>query len=160
MALYIKERGGDYRQAKPNEVLEAARSAAAKKYLRQGQMLSPEKVKEFLSYSLQGREQECFCVMFLDSQHAVISFNEMFSGTIDSASVYPREVAKMALQHNAKAVILAHNHPSGLAEPSQADRMITDKLQQSLQLFDIRVLDHFIIGNGMPYSFAENGLLS
>ena len=84
---------------------------------------------------------------------------EMFRGTIDSASVYPREVMKKALDHNAAAVIFAHNHPSGVSEPSQADKLITNKLKQALELLDIRVLDHFIIGDGRPYSFAENGLL-
>jgi DNA repair protein RadC len=89
----------------------------------------------------------------------VILLEELFRGTIDSASVYPREVAKRALHHNAAAVIFAHNHPSGINTPSQADKHITDKLKKSLNLFDIRVLDHFIIGDGKPYSFAENGLL-
>ena len=157
--LYVKESGGDYRPAKPNEVLKAARSAAARKYLRKGQMLSPEKVKEFLLYALQGRDSECFCVLFLDSQHAVISFDEMFTGTIDGASVYPREVAKMALQHNAKAVIFAHNHPSGLANPSQADQIITERLKECLKLFDICCLDHLIVGEGEPYSFAEHSMI-
>jgi DNA repair protein RadC len=100
-----------------------------------------------------------FACLFLDNQHHILEFEELFRGTIDSASVYPREVIKKALAHNAAAVIFAHNHPSGISEPSQADKLITDKLKQALALIDIRVLDHFIIGDGMPYSFAENGLL-
>ena len=97
--------------------------------------------------------------MFLDNQHRVIQLDELFRGTIDGASVYPREVVKQALHHNAAAVIFAHNHPSGVTEPSQADKQITEKLKKALDLFDIRVLDHFIIGDGEPYSFAEHGLI-
>ena len=97
--------------------------------------------------------------MFLDNQHHILKYEELFSGTIDGASVYPREVVKKSLQHNAAAVIFAHNHPSGISEPSQADKLITDKLKQALNLMDIRVLDHFIIGDGQPFSFAEHGLL-
>jgi DNA repair protein RadC len=123
-------------------------------------MSSPEVTRAFLKAHLRGYSYEVFGCLFLDNQHRVIAWEELFRGTIDSASVYPREVAKHALHHNAAAVIFAHNHPSGICEPSQADRMITDKLQQSLQLFDIRVLDHFIVGNGTPYSFAENNMLS
>ncbi len=89
----------------------------------------------------------------------IIQLEELFRGTIDGASVCPREVVKRALHHNAAAIIFAHNHPSGIAEPSQADRKITEKLQQALELLDIRVLDHFIIGDGQPYSFAEHGLI-
>ena len=100
-----------------------------------------------------------FACLFLDNQHRVILLEELFRGTIDGASVYPREVVKQALYHNAAAVIFAHNHPSGISEPSQADKHITEKLKQALSLFDIRVLDHFIIGDGQPYSFAEHGLL-
>jgi DNA repair protein RadC len=100
-----------------------------------------------------------FACLFLDNQNRVIQLIELFRGTIDSTSVYPREVAKQALHHNAAAVIFAHNHPSGIAEPSLADKHITEKLKQALALFDIRVLDHFIIGDGQPYSFAEHGLI-
>jgi DNA repair protein RadC len=89
----------------------------------------------------------------------VIEWVELFRGTLDSASVYPREVVKLALHHNAAAIILAHNHPSGVCEPSQADKHITGRLKQALGLFDIRVLDHFIVGDGEPYSFAEHGLI-
>jgi DNA repair protein RadC len=97
--------------------------------------------------------------LFLDNQHRVIQFEELFIGTLDSASVYPREVIKRALQHNAAAVIFAHNHPSGVVEPSPADKQLTIKLKQALALLDISVLDHFIIGDGQPYSFAEHGLI-
>lgn len=108
---------------------------------------------------MRGYSYEVFACLFLDNQHRVIVLEEMFRGTLDSASVYPREIAKQALHHNAAAVIFAHNHPSGISEPSVADKNITHTLKQALALFDIRVLDHFIIGDGSPFSFAEHGLL-
>ena len=98
-------------------------------------------------------------MLFLDTQHRLIAFEELFRGTLDSASVYPREVAKEALRHNAGAVILAHNHPSGIAEPSHADRRITDRLKEALGLFEIRVLDHLVVGSPEVVSFAEQGLI-
>ena len=97
--------------------------------------------------------------MFLDNRHRLIAYEELFHGTIDGASVHPREVVKSALRYNAAAVILAHNHPSGVAEPSQADQRITKRLQDALTLVDIRVLDHFVVGDGEPVSFAERGLI-
>lgn len=119
---------------------------------------SPEKSKQFLRCKLQQLEHEVFSVLFLDNQHYLIEYEEMFRGTIDSASVYPREVAKTALELNAAAVIFAHNHPSGISVPSNSDRTITTKLRSALELFDIRVLDHIIIGD-TTYSFAESGLI-
>jgi DNA repair protein RadC len=140
-------------------VLEMARRHF-KEVLQRGDALkSPDITRAYLSAQLRGYSYEVFACLFLDNQNRVIQLDELFRGTLDSASVYPREVVKQALQHNAAAVILAHNHPSGIAEPSQADRLITDKLKQALALFDIHVLDHFIIGDGQPYSFAEHGLL-
>jgi DNA repair protein RadC len=100
-----------------------------------------------------------FCCLFLDNRHHVLSFEEMFRGTIDGTSVYPREVVKTALSINAAAVILAHNHPSGVAEPSQADERITRRIKSALELVDIRLLDHLIIGNGTSTSLASRGLL-
>lgn len=128
--------------------------------LRRGEALtSPDITRAFLATQLRGYDHEVFACLFLDNQHRVIQWEELFRGTIDGASVYPREVAKRALFHHAAAVIFAHNHPSGINEPSQADQQITDKLKQALALFDIRVLDHFIIGDGHPFSFAEHGLM-
>ncbi len=128
--------------------------------LQRGDVLStPEITRSYLSAQLRGYSYEVFACLFLDNQHRIIQLDELFRGTIDSSSVYPREVAKQALRYNAAAVIFAHNHPSGINEPSQSDKYITEKLRQALSLFDIRVLDHFIIGDGSPYSFAENGLL-
>ena len=121
-------------------------------------MVEPQIAKDFLRLNMQHLEHEEFWVLFLDNQHRLITSESMFRGTIDGASVYPREVAKRCLFYNAAAVIFAHNHPSGLAEPSQADKAITVKLTEALKLLDIRVLDHFIIGDD-DYSFAEKGLI-
>jgi DNA repair protein RadC len=131
-----------------------------KEILQRGNALtSPEITRAYLSAHLRGYSYEVFACLFLDNQHRVIHLDELFRGTIDGASVYPREVVKKALHHNAAAVIFAHNHPSGISEPSQADKQITEKLKQALALLEIRVLDHFIIADGQPYSFAEHGLI-
>ena len=139
--------------------MEMARRHFAEILQRGNALTSPEITRAYLSAQLRGYSYEVFACLFLDNQHRVIGLEELFRGTIDGASVYPREVAKRALFNHAAAVIFAHNHPSGINEPSQADRHITDKLRQALALFDIRVLDHFIVGDGEPYSFAEHGLL-
>jgi DNA repair protein RadC len=120
---------------------------------------SPGETRRFLQYHLGNRSREVFTCLFLDSQHRVQRYEDLFFGTLDGAAVYPREVAVRALQYGAAAVIFAHNHPSGVAEPSSADRRITERLCAALALFDIRVLDHIIVGSGREYSFAEEGLL-
>ena len=120
---------------------------------------SPSAVKEYLSVKMSGLEREVFSVVFLDAQHHVIAFEEMFAGTLSRTSVYPREVVKAALRHNAGAVILAHNHPSGDMTPSRADEMLTQTLKTSLQLVDVRVLDHIIVGQAKCLSMAERGLI-
>lgn len=120
---------------------------------------SPALVREFLRCKLELQEREVFGVLFLDSQHRLIEFAELFYGTIDSASVYPREVVKAALAVNAAAVVFAHNHPSGIAEPSDADRRITDRLREALGLVEVRVLDHLVVGSAEMVSFAERGWL-
>ena len=150
---------GSAKYAQLQAVLEMARRHFVEILKRGNALTSPEATRAYLSAQLRGYSYEVFACLFLDNQHRVIQLEELFRGTIDGASVYPREVAKRALFHNAAAVIFAHNHPSGINEPSQADKNITDKLKQALTLFDIRVLDHFIIGDGLPYSFAEHGLL-
>lgn len=128
--------------------------------LQRGDALnSPRVVREYLQLLLGGRQQEVFLVLFLDTQHRVIASEELFHGTLSQTSVYPREVVKRALAHNAAAVILAHNHPSGVAEPSQSDKLLTDALKQALSLVDVRVLDHFVVAVGRTLSFAEQGLL-
>ncbi|WP_446808670.1 RadC family protein [Methylomonas sp. 2BW1-5-20] len=150
---------GDAKYAQLQAVLEMARRHFAEILQRGNALTSPEVTRAYLSAQLRGYSYEVFACLFLDNQHRVIQWEELFRGTIDGASVYPREVAKRALFHHAAAVIFAHNHPSGINEPSQADKQITDKLKQALGLFDIRVLDHFIVGDGQPFSFAEHGLL-
>lgn len=150
---------GDAKYTQLQAVLEMGRrhlSAA----MEQGRGFeNPQMVKDYLLSELRHRQREVFCVLLLDNQHRLLSYEELFQGTIDGASVYPREVVKLALSHNAAAVILAHNHPSGIAEPSQADKRITERLQQALQLVDIRVLDHLVVGDCQVTSFAERGLL-
>ena len=150
---------GDAKYAQLQAVMEMARRHFSEMLQRGDALTSPEITRAYLSAQLRGYSFEVFACLFLDNQHRVIQWEELFRGTIDGASVYPREVAKRALFHHAAAVIFAHNHPSGINEPSQADRQITDKLKQALGLFDIRVLDHFIVGDGLPYSFAEHGLI-
>jgi DNA repair protein RadC len=120
---------------------------------------SPADTEAFLRARLQHLGHEVFCCLYLDNRHRVLRFEEMFRGTIDGTSVYPREVVKEALSVNAAAVILAHNHPSGVAEPSNADERITRRLQSALALVDIRLLDHLIIGHGAATSLASRGLL-
>ncbi|MBJ6940828.1 RadC family protein [Vibrio cholerae] len=138
-------------------VLEMTQRHLAETLKRGDALTSPQQTKLYLSSVLRDRQREAFYILFLDNQHRVIRDEILFEGTIDAASVYPREVVKRALHHNAAAVILAHNHPSGVAEPSQADRRITDRLRDALGLVEIRVLDHFVVGDGEVVSFAERG---
>ncbi|XAG15990.1 DNA repair protein RadC [Vibrio metschnikovii] len=138
-------------------VLEMTQRYLAETLKRGDALTSPQQTKLYLTSVLRDRQREAFYILFLDNQHRVIQGEVLFEGTIDAASVYPREVVKRALQLNAAALILAHNHPSGIAEPSQADRRITQRLVDALQLVDIRVLDHFVIGDGEVVSFAERG---
>ncbi|MGR5530374.1 RadC family protein [Vibrio alfacsensis] len=138
-------------------VLEMAQRYLAETLKRGDALTNPEQTQLYLSSILRDRQREAFYILFLDNQHRVIKDEILFEGTLDTASVYPREVVKRALHHNAAALILAHNHPSGVAEPSQADRRITRRLIDALALVDIRVLDHFVIGDGESVSFAERG---
>ena len=120
---------------------------------------SPEDLKRYVRLRLNGLEHEVFTCIYLDTRHRIIACEELFRGTIDGCSVHPREVAKAALAHNASAVIFTHNHPSGVAEPSNADKRITGRLKDALSLLDIRVLDHLVVGDSDIVSFAERGLL-
>jgi len=120
---------------------------------------SPTAVRDFLRLSIQHRQVEVFVGLFLDAQNRVIAVEELFSGTLTQTSVFPREVVRRALHHNAAGVIFAHNHPSGVAEPSHADETLTQALKEALALIDVRVLDHFVVGRGATLSFAERGLL-
>ena len=140
-------------------VLEMARRALQEEMHVGDALNSPRAVRDYLQLQLRGREQEVFMVIFLDAQHRAIASEEMFHGTLTQTSVYPREVIKRALYHNAAAVILAHNHPSGTAEPSQSDRLLTDALKQALAMVDVRVLDHLIVAGVGCLSFAERGMV-
>jgi DNA repair protein RadC len=146
-------------EAKLMAARELVRRALGENIREQDILGSPAAVREYLRITLAKREHEVFMVLFLDAQNRVIAPEEMFRGTLTQTSVYPREVARRALSLNAAAVILAHNHPSGVAEPSQADQMLTQTLRTSLQLVDVRVLDHIVIAGHHALSFAERGLL-
>ena len=138
--------------------LEMSKRYLAEQLVQQGSALTSSKAtRDYLISELRNETREVFAVLFLDNQHQVLIFERLFFGTIDAAAVYPRIVVEQALKHHAAAVILAHNHPSGIAEASIADKQITSKLAQALQLVDIRVLDHMIIAGPQCYSFAENG---
>jgi DNA repair protein RadC len=140
-------------------VVEMSRRALQEEMQSGDALNSPRAVREFLQLLLRTRQQEVFVALFLDAQHRVIATEELFQGTLTQTSVYPREVVKRALYNNAAAVIFAHNHPSGVAEPSQSDQLLTNALKQALQLVDVRVLDHFIVAGAGCLSFAEKGLL-
>ena len=140
-------------------ILEMARRYLGAQIERGDVLSHADATRDYLCAHLRAYRQEVFGCLFLDQRHRVIAFDELFHGTIDSASVHPREVVKQALARNAAAVILAHNHPSGVAEPSQADHHITQRLKAALALVDIRLLDHFIIGDGRAVSLAERGLV-
>ena len=140
-------------------VLEMGRRHLQAGMARGEPMAGPEQTRQYLVARLRHLRHEIFACLFVDNRHQVIGFEEMFRGTIDAASVYPREVVRRALELDAAAVILAHNHPSGVTEPSQADEWMTTRLVEALGTVDIRVLDHFVIGEGRPVSFAERGLL-
>lgn len=138
-------------------IAELARRYHSVRVLGDNPLLSPEMTKDFLQSQLSDAEREIFMVIFLDNQHRVVKHSRMFSGTLRHVEVHPREIVREAIKVNAAAVILAHNHPSGCAEPSKADKDITDRIIKCCQFMDIRVLDHFIIGRGEYVSFAERG---
>ncbi|MFT7387780.1 MAG: DNA repair protein RadC [Candidatus Endobugula sp.] len=148
---------GSASYAQLQAVLEMAKRHLAETLTKGNLFTQSEDVKRYLSTQLRHRQQEVFATLFLDSQHQLLRYKEIFFGTVNAASVYPREVVKLALKYNAVAVIFAHNHPSGIAEPSQADRHITQQLIKSLRLVDVTVLDHLVIGDGEVCSFAERG---
>lgn len=150
---------GAAKYAQLQAVLEMSRRYLWEEVKRGEALTSPEHTRRYLKTRLYGYPHEVFACLFLDNRHRVIDYEELFRGTIDGASVHPREVVKRALHHNAAAVILAHNHPSGVTEPSQADAHMTQRLKEALTLVDVRVLDHLIVGDGEPRSFAEMGLL-
>lgn len=148
---------GDAKYAQLQAVLEMSRRHLAQSLEHRELFAGASEVKQYLLAKLRHCQREVFGVLFLDSQHRLIKYDELFQGTINSAHVYPREVIKAVLKHNAAAVILAHNHPSGVAKPSQADRDITDDISQILKVLDVRVLDHMIVGDTEVCSLAEMG---
>lgn len=150
---------GEAKYVQLQATLELARRHLLATLQRGDALTSPDDTRRFLAARLRGYAHEVFSALFLDNRHRVIAFEELFSGTIDGASVHPREVVKRALAHNAAALILAHNHPSGVAEPSRADESITRRLREALGLVEIRVLDHLIVGDGEIVSLAERGLI-
>ncbi len=150
---------GDAKFCQLQAVLEMAHRHLGEALARSDVLSSPEATRRYLRSRLQSYPHEVFACLFLDNRHRVIAFEELFQGTIDGASIYPREILRRCLHHNAAAVIFAHNHPSGVAEPSRADRQITQRLKDALSLVDIRVLDHIVIGHGQCVSLAEQGLL-
>lgn len=150
---------GDAKYAQLQAVLEMARRALSEG-MREGiNLATPAAVKDYLILGLGSLPHEVFCVLFLNAKHSLIASEELFRGTLTQTSVYPREIVKRALAHNAAAVILAHNHPSGVAEPSPSDRMLTDAVKSALGLVDVRVLDHFVVAGRNAMSFAEQGWL-
>ena len=148
---------GPAKFAQLQAVLEMGRRHLAEGLKRDSALESPQAVRDYLKARLRHEPHEVFACLFLDAKHRVLAFEVLFHGSIDSASVYPRQVVKRALAHNAAALILTHNHPSGVAEPSQADRQLTRRLTDALALVDVRVLDHFIVGDGEPLSMMEYG---
>lgn len=151
---------GPAKAAQLAAVLELARRALAVPLKARDALASPEAVRDWLRLTLGQTPHEVFMALWLDAQNRLIASEELFRGTLTQTSVYPREVVKRALEHNAGAVILAHNHPSGLAEPSRADEVLTSSLKQALAMIDVKLLDHFIVaGSARPLSFAERGLL-
>ena len=138
-------------------VLEMSRRHLAERLRRESALESPKAVRDYFKALLRHEPHEVFGCLFLDTRHRMLAFEVLFRGSIDSASVYPRQVVKRALAHNAAAVIFCHNHPSGISEPSQADRTLTRRLIQALDLIEVRVLDHFIVGDGQPLSMVERG---
>jgi DNA repair protein RadC len=159
--LYITDEhtSTGYREATLEEIMTCARQALRNRVRRGTILSSPRMTANYLIGRLAEHQHEVFTLIYLDKRHRVIACQDLFRGTIDGASVYPREVVKEALRHNAAALIISHNHPSGIAEPSQADEQITRRLKAALDLGDIRILDHIVVAGGDTTSFAELGLL-
>ncbi len=158
-SLLVRDVAGDYRPAKADEVLQAALRVLSGQMYGSEALTSPQVVRDFLRIKLGTLEHEVFAIIHLDAQNRVIDYVEMFRGTVSQTSVYPREVVKESLARNSAALILVHNHPSGVAEPSRADEMLTQTLKSALALVDVRVLDHLVVAGASILSFAERGLL-
>jgi len=158
-ALLVRDDNGRYRPASADEVLHQAKCLLSQRVCCGATMSSPQAVKDYLRLQIGLLEHEVFTVIFLDAQNRLLALKEMFRGTVTQTSVYPREVVKEALALNAAAVILAHNHPSGMAEPSRADEFMTQTLKTALALVDVRVLDHLVVASTNVVSMSERGLI-
>ena len=157
--LYVRSESRRYRAANADEIIEAARSVADRRMQRGASFANPTDTGTFFMDKLGGLEREVFAAVFLDTRHRLIESAELFQGTIDGAEVHPREVVRKALRCNAAAVIVAHNHPSGMMSPSAADRVVTARLKQALALVDVRLLDHLIVSGRESLNMAAKGLL-
>jgi DNA repair protein RadC len=157
--LIIHGADGAFEPATTEQILAAARQALAHRVRRGASLSSPQKVREYLTMRLGHLDHEMFGLILVDNRHRVIEYVELFRGTIDGASVYPREIVKLALEKGAAACVLLHNHPSGVKDQSQADELITKRVKEALALIDVRVLDHCIVAGAEILSFAEQGLL-
>ena len=158
-SLLVRDVAGQYRPAEADEVLLAAQQLLASQVRGSDVMSSPAVVKDFLRARLGNLQHEVFAVVHLDAQNRVLDYVEMFRGTVSQTSVYPREVVRDALLRNSSALLLVHNHPSGVADPSRADEVLTQTLKQAAALIDVRVLDHFIVVGSAVQSMAERGLV-
>lgn len=157
--LLVENSQGQYFPATMDQVFEAARDAMQRKFHRGTPFTSPSLVRDYLWVQMASYEHEVFVALYLDNQHRLIACVELFRGTIDQAAVYPREVVKEALRHNASAVIFSHNHPSGDLDPSEADKKLTHRLVETMRAVEIRVLDHILVAGSETVSFAERGLM-
>lgn len=158
-AFFLRDADGSLREASDDELVAAVKAVMDRRFAPRTYVGNPTEMRALFQAKLAEREHEVFAIVYLDTRNRVIAYDEPFRGTIDQAAVYPREVVKAALAHNAAAVCIAHNHPSGVPEPSRADESFTSGLRQALGLVDIRMLDHIIIAGTQTYSFAEHGLL-
>jgi DNA repair protein RadC len=157
--VYRSKGLGEAKYVQLQAALEMGRRFLAEKLARGAILHSTADTRNYLQAQLRDRPHEVFCTLFLDNRHRVLAFEELFRGTLNGTAVYPREIVQRALRHNAAAVILVHNHPSGVAEPSRADELLTTRLREALNLVDIRILDHLVVGEGEVVSFSERGLL-
>ncbi len=157
--LYVRDKSGDFVVAEGEAVVAAAKTHLGRRIHRGVKLTNPKLVRDFLALTLGDRDCEYFCILLLDAHHRFLRFVELFRGTIDGASVHPREVVKLVLEAQAAAVVLVHNHPSQNDKPSAADEQITRRLKSALDLIDVRVLDHLLVAGGDVVSFAEGGLI-
>ena len=162
IAPFILDEHGNYRfpmTVTPQQIVELATAIVAKRFFGREKITNPRESIQYLTLRLGHLEHEVFCCIFLDIRHRILRFETMFRGSIGGTSVYPREIVKSALACNAAAVIFAHNHPSGVAEPSNTDEALTNNLKVALELIDVKILDHIVIGGTESFSFADRGLL-